>query len=158
MNTERQRTSSFSHSVPFGMHTTSTSWMPHTPRDAPYIEHFQPTPKDKWMTGLRVETAKQNRIDFYSAKAAEGDTRNRYSNQKGKPSSAQLAKRQRFMKLLNGGDVPSLLEPPKQMKDGQILRGCRLYGEEKPPIPAFSPHRSGNKTPGEKNGEQGKKN
>jgi hypothetical protein len=28
------------------------------------------------------------------------------------------------------------------------LRGCRLYEDEKPPIPTFSPRGNGNKTPG----------
>ena len=59
------------------------------------------------------------------------------------------------MKLLAGGDVPSLLDPPRQLKEGQILRGCRLYEDEKPPIPTLSPQKSGhgNKNVGEKNGE-----
>jgi hypothetical protein len=66
-----------------------------------------------------------------------------------------IEKRKRFIKLLAGGDVPSLLEPPRQLKDGQIMRGCRLYEDEKPPIPTLSPRKSvlGNKILGDKNGD-----
>jgi hypothetical protein len=61
--------------------------MPTTPRDAPYIEQFLPSPKDQWMTGLRVETAKQNRIDFYSKKATDTNKLKKYLKDN-KPSSA----------------------------------------------------------------------
>ena len=105
------------------------------------------------MTGLRVETAKQNKMDFYSKKGEV--PKNRYLNHKGKPSPAMIEKRKRFMKLLSGGDVTSMLEPPRQLKDGQIMRSCRLYEEEKPPIPMLSPQKSvlGNKSLGDKIGD-----
>lgn len=87
---QRERASSLAKTVPFGRNTTATSWLPNTPRDAPYVDHFQPTPKDKWMTGLRVESAKQNKIDFYSKK--DDQPKKRYYNKTG-PSPALIAKR-----------------------------------------------------------------
>ncbi len=79
-----------SKAIPFDLHTSSATWLPTTPRDKPYIEHFQPTqPLNKWMTALRVETSKQNAIDFYSKPAVNEEEmrRKKYLRRTG-PSEA----------------------------------------------------------------------
>lgn len=80
------------------------------------------------MTALRVETSKQNAIDFYAKPVINEDElrRKKYLKKSG-PSEAQIAKRKRFLKLMSGGDVPQILPPPKPLKEGEIFRPCRLY-------------------------------
>jgi hypothetical protein len=52
------------------------------------------------------------------------------SSAKHKGEVSHSSKRQRFFKLLKGGDVPRIAEM-NDLKNGNVIRGCCWYGDKK---------------------------
>ncbi len=63
-------------SIPFGFQKSSVSWFPQTPRE-PYVQRFFPTPKNSWMTGLRVDSSQQVGIEYPLLLSAREEERNK---------------------------------------------------------------------------------
>jgi hypothetical protein len=95
----------------FGLQMSNTNWIPHTPRQE-YVERFMPTkPHSNWMTGLRIESSHE-RIGDIALQMTELEDQRKikrlHTSQKKNKGEVINTKRQRFFKLLKGGDVPRI--------------------------------------------------
>lgn len=51
--------------LPFGLQNPIASWLPQTPRE-PYVNKFRPSPKDNWMSDLRILSRKESGLERHN--------------------------------------------------------------------------------------------
>lgn len=93
-------------SYPFGLQSSSSAWIPSTPRES-YISEFRPNPKDNWMSDLRISSSKKAGV-VYKTYSEDDEIYGRRYKSRGPVSPEKIEHRKRFTKLITGGDASKM--------------------------------------------------